>query len=73
MGCMPRTVRLDRELEDKVGAYCRKNDVSLNRLVNMAVEKFISERQVIEMVPLTSEDLKDGRKGGRDEKDESGK
>lgn len=57
MSCGPRTIRLDDDLETKVKAYCRKNGVSLNRLVNMAVGKFISEKHVIEMLPLEANDV----------------
>lgn len=66
MGCSPRTIRLDDELEDKVKVYCRKNGVSVNRLVNMAVEKFISEKHVIEMEPLESSDFEKHRDGRRE-------
>lgn len=63
MGCGPRTIRLDNGLEEKVKVYCRKNGVSINRLVNMAVEKFIAEKHVIEMLPLEKEDLERHRNG----------
>lgn len=69
MGCGPKTIRLDRELESKVNVYCRKNNVSLNRLVNMAVDKFITQKHVIEMSPLDQEDLKEATNQGRSRKD----
>ena len=59
MGCGPKTIRLDEEIEDTVKAYCRKNDVSLNRLVNLAVKKFISEPHTIEMAPVAPHELAD--------------
>lgn len=47
-------------------AYCQKNGVSLNRLVNMAVGKFISEKHVIEMLPLEPKDVLPERRGRKD-------
>lgn len=57
MPCAPRTIRLDDDIERKVRLYCKKNDITINRLINLAVEKFISEKHVIEMKPLSEEDL----------------
>ena len=50
-------LRLDDELERKLKVYCKKNNISVNRLANMAIEKFISEKHVIEMNPLEAGDL----------------
>ncbi len=51
---LPKTVRFDDELEGKIEDYIEKNDIKFSQLVNMAVEKFISEPQVIELEPIDS-------------------
>lgn len=61
----PNSFRFDEELEKKVQAYLKMNSVKLNTLINLAVEKFISESNTIEMKPLPknwepSEDDNDG-------------
>lgn len=55
---LPKTIRLDDELEAKVENYLEKNQLKFPQLVKMAVEKFISETQTITLVPAdTSEFL----------------
>ena len=49
---LPKTVRFDDELETKVEKYLDKNDIKFAQLVNIAVEKFISEPQYIELQPI---------------------
>jgi hypothetical protein len=49
---LPKTVRFDDELESKVEEYIEKNDIKFAQLVNIAVEKFISEPQSIELTPV---------------------
>ncbi len=51
---LPKTVRFDDELEAKVEEYIEKNDIKFTQLVNIAVEKFISEPQIIELTPIDS-------------------
>ena len=56
---LPKTVRFDEELEGKVEKYLEANGIKFSQLVNMAVEKFISEPQTIQLMPV---DLKDFEK-----------
>jgi antitoxin component of RelBE/YafQ-DinJ toxin-antitoxin module len=49
---LPKTIRFDDELESKVEEYIEKNDIKFSQLVNIAVEKFISEPQSIELTPI---------------------
>jgi hypothetical protein len=51
---LPKTVRFENELETKVEEYLEKNDIKFSQLVNIAVEKFISEPQSIELEPIDS-------------------
>lgn len=51
---VPKTVRFDDELEAKVEEYLEKNDIKFSQLVNIAVEKFISEPQSIQLEPISS-------------------
>jgi predicted transcriptional regulator len=55
---LPKTVRLDDELESKVEEYIEKNDIKFSQLINIAVEKFISEPQSIELEPIDSKKWK---------------
>ena len=54
---LPKTVRFDDELEEKIDEYLETNDIKFSQLVNMAVNKFISESQTIELVPVKTEDF----------------
>jgi hypothetical protein len=49
---LPKTVRFDEKLEPKVEEYLEKNHIKFAQLINMAVEKFISEPQSIELSPI---------------------
>ena len=51
---LPKTIRLDDELEAKVEEYIEKNDIKFTHLINIAVETFISEPQSIELTPIDS-------------------
>lgn len=51
---LPKTVRFDETLETKVEEYLEKNHIKFTQLINMAVEKFISEPQSIELSPIDS-------------------
>ena len=50
------SIRFDQGLVPKIEAYVRKNRIKLNRLVNIAVEKFISEPNSIPLVPIETKD-----------------
>ena len=49
---LPKSVRLDVEVEAKVEAYLDKNGIRFAELVNLAVDKFISEPQTITLTPV---------------------
>ena len=51
---LPKTVRFEETLERKVEEYLEKNHIKFAQLINMAVEKFISEPQSIELAPIDS-------------------
>jgi hypothetical protein len=54
---IPKTVRLKDEIEEKVKVYLERNSLSFPDLINMAVEKFISEPHTIELVPVGDDEL----------------
>jgi len=61
---LPKTVRFDNELEQKVEEYLEANGIKFAQLVNMAVEKFITEPQTITLAPVdTKEFLSVAKKG----------
>lgn len=49
---IPKSVRVDDQLEKKIEAYLEKNPVKFSQLVAMALEKFISQPQTIELKPV---------------------
>lgn len=49
---IPKTIRLNDKIEDQVEAYLKKNSITFPDLVNLALEKFISEPQTIELEPI---------------------
>lgn len=51
---LPKTIRLDEELEEKVEKYLDKNNIKFAQLINIAVNRFISEPQTIELKPIES-------------------
>jgi len=60
---LPKTVRLEEALEEKVEQYLQSNEIKFTQLINLAVEKFISEPQTIELKPVgTGEFLKTAKK-----------
>lgn len=54
---LPKTVRFDDELEKKVEMYLESNGIKFAQLVNLAVEKFISEPQTIRLAPVETKDF----------------
>ncbi|MDZ4660044.1 MAG: hypothetical protein SGJ18_00350 [Pseudomonadota bacterium] len=54
---VPKTVRFDDDLEKKVEEYLDVNGIKFAQLVNMAVEKFITEPQTIRLVPVDTKDF----------------
>jgi hypothetical protein len=60
---LPKTVRFEEELEGKVEKYLEANGIKFSQLVNLAVSKFISEPQMIQLAPVsTAEFLKTATK-----------
>jgi len=51
---LPKSVRLEPKLEGKVQSYLKKNKIKFSQLVSLAVSKFISEPQTIQLVPADS-------------------
>ena len=50
------SIRFDENLVPRIETYVRRNRIKLNRLVNLAVEKFISEPNSISLVPIENKD-----------------
>lgn len=59
---LPKTVRFEDELEQKVEEYLDANGVKFSQLVNLAVAKFISEPQTIHLAPVKTEAFLDHAK-----------
>ena len=51
-----RTVRFDEEIEPVVDKFLEKNDLNLNKLVNLAVRDYIARPHTIEIVPVSEDD-----------------
>ena len=54
---LPKTVRFEDELENKVEKYLEANGIKFSQLVNLAVSKFISEPQSIQLAPVDTKDF----------------
>lgn len=54
---LPKSVRFEDELEQKVEKYLEANGLKFAQLVNLAVAKFISEPQSIQLAPVDSKDF----------------
>jgi len=54
---LPKTIRLEDELEEKVEKYLDSNGIKFAQLVNLAVEKFINEPQTIKLAPVDEKDF----------------
>lgn len=51
-----RTVRFEEELDKMVDQFTDKNGLKLNQLVNLAVKKYITEPNTIELKPVHASD-----------------
>ena len=51
-----RTVRFNEQLDSQVDEYTTKNGLKVNQLINMAVKKYISEPNSIELEPIEAKD-----------------
>jgi antitoxin component of RelBE/YafQ-DinJ toxin-antitoxin module len=54
---LPKTVRFDDELEKRLEQYLEANGLKFAQLLNMAVTKFISEPQTIQLSPVNTKDF----------------
>lgn len=54
---LPKTIRFDDDLEKKVEEYLEANGIKFVQLVNMAVAKFITEPQTIQLAPVDTNDF----------------
>jgi hypothetical protein len=54
---LPKTIRLEEDLEKKVESYLEANGIKFAQLINLAVEKFIKEPQTIQLVPVTEKEF----------------
>ena len=54
---LPKTVRLEDDLELQIEKYLEANGLRFANLVNMALKKFISEPQRIELVPVPEQEF----------------
>ncbi|MES2212246.1 MAG: hypothetical protein V4490_03810 [Pseudomonadota bacterium] len=67
---IPRSVRFQPEVERQIEAYLALNPIKFSELVNMAVSRFIAEKQTIELEPVDSaEFLKIAAKAFENHKD----
>lgn len=51
-----RTIRFNEQLDSLVDEYTEKNGLKINQLVNIAVKKYISEPNSIELEPVEAKD-----------------
>jgi hypothetical protein len=68
---MPKNVRLNNELESKVEKYLEKNEIKFSQLVNLAIEKFISEPQTITLIPADTKEFLKAADSAYDEHQEA--
>lgn len=54
---LPKTVRFEEDLEGKVEEYLEANGIKFSQLVNLAVSKFISEPQSIQLAPVDTKNF----------------
>ena len=55
---LPKSVRFDDELETLVEEYLKQNNIKFAQLIQLAIVKFISEQQSIELKPIASKKWK---------------
>lgn len=51
-----RTIRFDDQLDSMVDEYTSKNGLKVNQLVSIAVKKYITEPNSIELEPIETPD-----------------
>ena len=49
---LPKSIRLDDELEKEIETYMNQNEIRFPQLVTLALKKFISEPHTIELRPV---------------------
>ena len=50
-----RVVKFDDELDVMIDEYVHANGIKINKLINLAVEKYISAPRTIELTPVDSD------------------
>lgn len=67
---VPRSVRFHPQVEQQIEAYLASNPIKFSELVNMAVSRFMAEKQIIELLPVDTESsLKVAAKAFQNHKD----
>jgi hypothetical protein len=56
---IPKSIRLDAELEIEVESYMNQNKIKFPQLINMALQKFISESHTIQLHPVDNKKWSD--------------
>ena len=51
---LPKSIRFDSTLEAQVEDYLKENNIRFAQLIQLAILKFISEKQSIELKPISS-------------------
>ena len=54
---LPKTVRFEDDLEKKIEQYLESNGIKFSQLLNLAVEKYITEPQTIRLAPVETKDF----------------
>jgi len=64
----PKSLRLDRDIEKDVEQYLKKNkSIRFPQLVNLALRRFMSEKQTIVLEPASDEEAMQTAKAAFDE------
>lgn len=50
----PRSVRLPVSLDEDVTRYLEQNSINFNQLCTFALQKFVAERQILELLPVSA-------------------
>jgi len=54
---LPRNVRLNDELEQKVQDYLKINNIKFSQLIQLAIKEFINKPQTITLMPANSDEF----------------
>lgn len=53
---VPKSIRLDKDLEKDVELYIDKNSIKFPKLINLALREFISKKRPLKLDPVSDED-----------------